>query len=268
MKKELLSFLLPIALVSGQVAAQDYCEPDNEWQPYAGISRVEINGMINESGKTPVGETCDFFEYYMGEPDKLVTLQAGQTYKLKIDFDNFNTGESDPYYMRAYFDWNADGEFSSEETYKTRLIAGPKGGTVPIEFDITVPEDARTGVVSRMRVFTSYISSDPTYSGEGPCDLVEGGNFEDYDLKITSGAGLAELSDETFAIGPNPTRGELIFRTPVTVKNYLLYTANGQLVQEGQVEDNRIDLSGNQAGCYMLRVFTDNGTRQATVIVK
>lgn len=268
MKKELLSFLLPIALVSGQVFAQDYCEPDNEWQPYAGISRVEINGMINESGKTPVGETCSFFEYYMGESDKLVTLQAGQTYKLKIDFDNFNTGEEDNYNMRAYFDWNADGEFSAEETYKTTLVAGPKGGTVPIEFDIAVPENARTGVITRMRVFTSYISSDPLYSGEGPCDLVEGGNFEDYDLKITAGSGLTEQATASFGVFPNPTHGELTVSGDTEASSYRLYTTDGRLVQEGRPESNRIDLNGNNPGYYILKVVTGSEVRQATVIIE
>ena len=268
MKTNLLWTLLPLTMASVQLSAQEYCEPENEWQPYAGISQVEINGMLNVSGRTPKGGTCDFGEYYMGEPDKMVKLEANGTYTLKVEFDNFNSGSADKYYVRAYFDWNCDGEFSKSETYKKEIVAGPTGKTVPVELEIEVPADAITGRLSRMRVFTSYISTDPSYSSTDPCALVEGGNFEDYDLKMATASGLSTASEENFRVGPNPGSDILYIQSEEKVLEFGLYTMDGRLADAGQLNQNFINVSGYQAGTYLLKVMTEATVKQSVIIIK
>ena len=119
MKKKLLCCFTLLSMVAGQAMSQSQlCRPELTWGAYACISKVEINGMVSESSTTPEGwdgkigsntydESVLFADYTM-DKERVVTLEAGKEYELKITVCNFSSGAGDEYYVTAFFDWNGD----------------------------------------------------------------------------------------------------------------------------------------------------------------
>lgn len=263
--KKLVSvfFLLSIAF-SMNVSAQ-LCEPENEWQSYACISRVEMNGMINESSKGVKGET-PFAEYFQESASQLVSVTAGETYTLKVDFSNFDSTKGDVYKVKAFFDWNNDNKFSSDESFALEVTCTKAGEIISREFQIPVPKDAVTGKKLAMRVFTYYKA--PSMS-DAPCITVENGQFEDYYIKVNSRTtGIENTNISTLSIYPNPTKGILNIAPDAQVLGYKLFSLDGKLVKESNVVSSTIDITGNASGMYVLKVNTDKGSVQATIVLQ
>ena len=102
MKKKLLCCFTLLSMVAGQAMSQSQlCRPELTWGAYACISKVEINGMVSESSTTPEGwdgkigsntydENVLFADYTM-DKERVVTLEAGKEYELKITVCNFSS---------------------------------------------------------------------------------------------------------------------------------------------------------------------------------
>lgn len=139
MKKKLLCCFTLLSMVAGQAMSQSQlCRPELTWGAYACISKVEINGMVSESSTTPEGwdgkigsntydENVLFADYTM-DRERVVTLEAGKEYELKITVCNFSSGAGDEYYVTAFFDWNGDSKLTAAETVFQKSIAVGKPG--------------------------------------------------------------------------------------------------------------------------------------------
>lgn len=141
MKKSLLCCFLLFSMIAGQMMAQSQlCRPELTWGAYACISKVEINGMVSESSTTPEGwngeigsntydETVMYADYTL-DKDRVVKLEPGKEYELKITVCNFSSGAGDEYYVTAFFDWNGDSQLTASETaFQKSIMVGKPGQT-------------------------------------------------------------------------------------------------------------------------------------------
>lgn len=264
MKKLVSVFFLLFIAFSVNVSAQ-LCEPENEYQTYACISRVEMNGMINETSKGVPGET-PFAEYFLESASQLVKVTTAETYTLKIDFSNFDSTKGDVYKVKAFFDWNNDSKFSPEESYSLEITCKTKGEIITREFQVAVPKDAVTGKKLAMRIFTHYKADSMV---EGPCVTVENGQYEEYYIKVDSRAtGIKNTNVNPLSIYPNPTKGVLNVSSDATILGFKLFSLDGKLVNESNAVTQVINIAGNAPGMYVLKIVTDKGTVQSTIVLQ
>src|SRR5690625_439260 len=120
-------------------------------------------------------------------------LAPGETYTLSV-----STGYSSPTseQVRAWIDFNQDGQFSEEEEIANSQGDGLEGGTGNFEFE--VPENIVPGDY-RLRVRLGYSTSAPTYDA---CESVNYGEAEDYMVEIIQ---LNQCQDPVSAGEPEET---------------------------------------------------------------
>jgi hypothetical protein len=125
------------------------------------ITNVTFNTINNNTGQST-------YNYY---PSISTDIARGASYNLSVTFQtNWNTR-----YVRAWFDWNQDGDFSdAQETFN---IGNSNNNPATLNSSISVPAGASIGT-TRMRVAVS--------SGNypGPCDNAYYGEVEDYAVNI------------------------------------------------------------------------------------
>ena len=278
MKKKLLCCFTLLSMVAGQAMSQSQlCRPELTWGAYACISKVEINGMVSESSTTPEGwdgkigsntydENVLFADYTM-DRERVVTLEAGKEYELKITVCNFSSGAGDEYYVTAFFDWNGDSKLTAAETVFQKSIAVGKPGQSSFKVvsgKITVLADASKTFT--MRTYLHYKTPDVPYTD--PCSTQDGGVLQDYTVQLDGGTSIENTSLDAFAVYPNPTDGEVFIKLE-NANEYMLYSVDGKLVQKGMITGNSINISGNASGMYILQVKTHDGlVKRANIIIK
>lgn len=239
------------------------CTPDFSYRPYAIITRVEANGMINE---TPGADDNPVYEDFRSRTDLRPTLAKGTAYTVSVTCKNVDSSKDDSYRLRLYFDWDDSNTLEKNETYIYDMKAiGNPGKSTTHQFEITVPEEAVTAKPIVMRAFLHYGLG---MAGELPCGTVENGQVEDYMVNITGGSALETLENRPLRVYPNPTDGIVSVETSSPVTGFSLYTLEGLLVQESAQTTDRLDLSGNAAGAYILKVRTRTNTMQTILIIR
>lgn len=263
MKKRLFFSLFVILGLGGYLSAEtQMCVPEVEYQSYACISKVEMNGVVSETPTGTPGET-DFLEDFTDDAQRLFKVEPGKTYELKITFSNFDSGVTNFYYLTALFDWNNNLKFEETERYDVLFSAGKVGGLVTKTFNVEVPADAKEKV--HMRVMTFYYEDGfPT----DPCNWIESGQLEDYMIEIGSSSGIGEVRSgaEYLTLYPNPTTDVVNFSEPIS--QYSLYSIDGKLVQEGQVVNNTINVADRAPGVYVLKALTNEGLKISNLIIQ
>lgn len=266
MKKQILLFLSVVLFAGLNLNAQSQmCYPDVDYNAYACISKVEMNGVVSETSAGIPGET-DFIEDFTNDPARLFKVVAGETYELEVTFSNFNSGVTDYYYIAVQFDWNNNLLFENnkEERYMELFSAGKQGGFVKKTFNVTVPADAEIDKV-HMRVMTFYYEDG--YPTDDLCDWIESGQIEDYLVEVSTGSGLKDLnSNKKESFFANPVNDVVNFDIPVN--QYSIYSLDGRLVSEGQSTTNSINVSDFNSGVYILRAVTEEGVKVSNLIKK
>lgn len=240
------------------------CIPDFSYRPYAIITRVEANGMVNE---TPdLTDQNPVYEDFRTRTDLRPTLKTGTTYTVSVTCKNIDSSKDDSYRLRLYFDWDDSNTLEKDETYTYDMKAiGNPGKSTTHEFEVTVPENAVTSKPVVMRAFLHYGLG---MAGELPCGTVENGQAEDYLVNITGGSGLETLQSRPLRIYPNPSDGMVTVDTPSPITGYSLYTLEGTLVAENAQTTDRFDLRGNPQGAYILKIRTRTGIMQTMIIIR
>ena len=87
------------------------------------------------------------------------------------------------------------------------------------------------------------------------------------DIKVTGTVGIEDFEKAQLQVWPNPTNGLVHITSNELVKNVEVYNVQGALVKSVR-EENVIDLSGQSAGIYMLRITTESTTSVQRVVVR
>jgi hypothetical protein len=139
------------------------------------ISNVQFNTINNASTCTGTGGSY-IANNYEDFTSISTAITAGSTYSLNITYGPFFSGDT----VRAWFDWNQDGDFiDAGETY-TVTPSGTTGATGINTIIVAVPATAINGN-TRMRVRLNFNAQTL------PCGSTSYGNTEDYTVNVTGG---------------------------------------------------------------------------------
>ena len=189
-----------------------YCNSQSQSTMLEYIKRVELNTGTEESYSSQYSDYTDTV---------FTTLSAGQSYTLYVD------AETSGYYqefVKAWIDFNQDHSFNNF-TEEINLGGYNFTGTHTFSKSFTVPIGAISGN-TRRRITFKWNSTG------GPCELISGGEVEDYMVRIINGVTTTTtttMSSTTTTSGPctlagdNPPCGQVTVGEIVALIN--LWTA-------------------------------------------
>ncbi len=129
---------------------------------------MQISNLNNNSASVENG--------YSDFTDLSAVVTKGVSYYLNV---NVNTDGNVTYYIRAWIDWNQDGDFLDQgESFNLGTARNVTGGLTSMSpLSITIPTTAKFGF-TRMRISTKY----NTYPNS--CETDFNGEVEDYSIKV------------------------------------------------------------------------------------
>ncbi|NPA45786.1 MAG: hypothetical protein GXO24_01060 [Chlorobi bacterium] len=153
---------------SGQTSGTVYCQSNGNYDYDTAINLVQFNDiLLNTGGK--IYAYNDYTQIKTG-------LKKGETYPITV---NVNTDGNYRVYVRAFIDWNQDGDFDDPgETYDLGYAVDTDNGpTNDAPVDIIVPQDAKLGL-TRLRVSAKYNAYPEA------CETNFDGEVEDYGVVV------------------------------------------------------------------------------------
>ncbi|MDG1429465.1 MAG: T9SS type A sorting domain-containing protein [Crocinitomicaceae bacterium] len=111
----------------------------------------------------------------------------------------------------------------------------------------------------------------PTATGNYAVQVTENGcTLQSACYTIISTAGQSEMNLENIVVYPNPTKGWFTLESNQIGSDFLLTTIDGKIIMKGAIENKnqKIDLSEEVDGVYMLQVLGESGTSIIKVVKK
>jgi len=154
-----------------------FCMFDVRWRQYAYIKKIDFAGLVFEPAYN-----SEQYKNYMGEG--IAGFEAaGRTYTLTATIQNYDSGNSDPYRVRLWIDWDGNFILSPSELIDTKRIVriGAPGTLHEVTFEVTVPEDFPSGKMIGFRLMLHFENGN---DGEDPCGVIDSGDVHDYSAWI------------------------------------------------------------------------------------
>lgn len=229
-----------------------YCTLKSLDNSFEYIANVTLGTMSNNSLES-------FYTDYTTDSSKFITLVKGSTNNT-LSVTKAWTDPLDKYdeSVSAWIDFNQDGIFDSTE----KIMGTPRNQQTPVSVTFTVPSDAILGA-SRLRVLMTDIDSPSSACGE-----VDYGEVEDYMVNITSNLAADNFSKNKLQIFPNPASDILNITKVSNSANYNIYNTSGQLVSQGKISNNKVNVSKLAKGIYFIEVQEKGQSSKAKFIKK
>ncbi|WP_288435763.1 reprolysin-like metallopeptidase [uncultured Chryseobacterium sp.] len=254
---------------NGLKTGVDYCILNSGVTDYGTVYQVSLNGtVVHTDGSYRA------YKDLSENPAKTLNLVKGTQYSLDIRTvisSIYSQMSARPIRINAWIDYNRNGLFeTTEQIYGLGSANIPVNTSVGAAANFIVPATAYAGDKTlRMRIVTKYGNSDLVDTcGEIPSGA---GGVMDLPVKITETLAVNETKDvksSEISIYPNPAD------TFVEVKNlkgkadYKIYTADGRLAQEGQIDGQRINVASLIKGMYVITIKDDKNTYNTKLIKK
>lgn len=266
-------------MMVAQMNAQDFPSPYCDIEEYyevEEITRVTFGGVeiIN----------TDFVSPLVNKISSVANVTQGGNFTITAEGNAYGPFDND-YYI--FIDWNQNGVFENTEDYSEahyiNYITGSDGNDGEIaDGEIEVPADALVGSTRArlFKVYTDYSDGYELYAD--PCgiyvyDAIEDyidtnyGQALDFTVNVTS---LGVVSNKVTAINvsPNPVKDMLTItaaaQNSTSLKAVEIHNLLGQKVfsQSLTATQSVIDMSGLQAGTYLVNIFTTNGAEILKVV--
>jgi hypothetical protein len=163
----LLTGLIAILFTGFELSAQTYCS--------SGASS-SIDTYIEFVSFHTISATNTSCATYTDNTSMVASVYKGQTYTLTVRSGDCNGGGAYTHELRAYIDWNNDGDFT--DAGEEVLTKSPRSAASTETRQVTIPFSAATAV-TRMRV----VATEGTAQS---CGSYSWGETEDYSLDISS----------------------------------------------------------------------------------
>lgn len=225
-KGTLQNTLQDYALVVSGIGPKTYCASTASSDQDSRITRV-VFGSLQNTTASGCAAYSDFTNQHLD-------LSPGQTVPLEITLGT--CGADFPKIVRAYLDWNADGDFDdATETLGTSDVITGSG---MYRTTVTVPGTVAIGSLTRLRLVAVETTSAATVA---PCGTYGKGETQDYLVRFIRPArdlAVTGLLSPTDAFCQNTGQVEVTVKNfgtaaqtavPVTVR---ITNAQGALVQE------------------------------------
>ncbi|WP_312994388.1 reprolysin-like metallopeptidase [Chryseobacterium flavum] len=239
------------AVTTFSTACTTYCTSASDSGQYNYISNVTL-GTVNN---TTAGSTySNYTTNTTLQPILLVNSSNTISVSLTVTLSGASTNG-----MAAWIDFNKNGVFEANERVLDMPIEQLVVGTTPKTATFTVPSTAVTNSPLRMRVAT--ILMNPNYIGvsipdDFACGDFPNGEVEDYNVIIANNLATSETGAQNNGIQlyPNPVN-DILNVTKVSDKaTYKIYSAAGQLVDSGNINSGKINVSALVKGGYVITI--------------
>ncbi|WP_080776710.1 GEVED domain-containing protein [Chryseobacterium phocaeense] len=221
------------------------------------ISKITVvpNGrpkMENASGASRYTD-------YTGVPATFIEMVQGSTGNTLTIETKLNG--SDPAGIAVWIDFNRNGYFDIDE----RVFTSAPGTTSPLTATINVPTDAYVSmtahkyVVMRVAMMRGGIPVN--------CMKFDNGEVEDYSIRISKPATANPVNQTDIMIYPNPVSSVLYVKNISKRAKYKIYNAAAQIIAEGILLNNQINVSKLINGVYVIDI-EDNGKSAQKKFIK
>ncbi|MDM1046331.1 VCBS repeat-containing protein [Myroides sp. 1354] len=173
-------------------------------------------------------------------------VQRGQTYTLTVKGNTNGNFEHD---IRAFIDWNNDGQFDVRtELYRGLLSPSTGQDEVKVEFEIRVPDDAVLGK-TRMRIIKDnwYIYEEGEFDA---CTDAEYGQIEDYSVQITDGTVEPGCNNEEPGMNPGDTGCVTFTYNGSTVTYTTVRAGDGTIWLQQNLGSEQVATAATDASAY------------------
>lgn len=213
------------------------------------ISKVTANPtgkpeMINETGASNYSDFTD-------NPQKHIEMIQGSTgNQITID-KKLSSGTAAG--VSVWIDFNRNGTFDLNE----RILADGPNTNSTAKAIFNVPADAFISMTDykfvRMRV---AVQKDAIPVN---CSNFAIGEVEDYTVKISKPVVINPLNQDEILIYPNPVKSVLNVKNISKKANYKIYSISGQMISNGIILNNKIDVSKLVNGIFIIDIQDVNG---------
>ncbi|RKT00925.1 GEVED domain-containing protein [Chryseobacterium defluvii] len=228
--------------MSGQSSATDY------------ISKVTVkpNGKPNMENASVASNYTD----YSGNPATFIELIQGSTGN-QISIEKTVTNEAG---VAVWIDFDRSGTFDPNE----RIVAAGPNTTTPITGTFNVPANAFVSMTDYKYVVMRVAMQ----RGGIPvnCTSFPYGEVEDYTVRISKLPVATGLNQDDIMIYPNPVSSVLYVKNISKKAQYKIYNAAGQLVANGILLNNQINVSKLINGVYVIDIEDVKGNVQKKFI--
>lgn len=161
--------------------------------------------------------------------------------------------------MAVWIDFNKNGTFEASERVLNKPAVLTSVGTVATTGAFTVPSTAVTNSPLRMRV-VAVVATAGSAGANLPesytCGSFGYGEVEDYNVIVTASLGTSDVNNtkDGIQIYPNPVTDFLNVTKVSDKATFKIYNAAGQLVNNGNINGGRINVSALIKGAYVIAI--------------
>ncbi|WP_148285240.1 GEVED domain-containing protein [Flavobacterium sp. B17] len=213
---------------------------------YISKVKVEPNGkaaMENASGASNYTD-------YTGVPLKFIELIQGSS-NNKITIDKKLSGNTEAG-IAVWIDFNRNGYFDINE----RVMAIAPNADPTASGTFTVPADAFISLTDYKYVVMRVALAKDAIPVN--CTNFPNGEVEDYTVRISKPIVANPINQTDILIYPNPVSTVLYVKNISKKANYKIYNAAGQLVSNGIILNNKIDVHTLINGVYIIDIQDGN----------
>ncbi|MBB6371090.1 reprolysin-like metallopeptidase [Chryseobacterium shigense] len=243
----------------------NYCILNTGYNSVGNVARVQLSNVNH------IDATVRSYKDLSEDPAKIINLIRGNSYPITI-FGLYN--QSVPMTYNVWIDYNRNGVYeTSEKVYTSAGISPAANGVGNTTGNFTVPATAAVGNrVVGMRVASNYSAALNNACGNAAGNLPSGaGSVMDFSVRIF---GSALAVDETkdvkseVEIYPNPADTFVGVRNLKGKADYKIYSADGRLVQGGDLNGQIINVESLAKGMYIITIKDDKNTYNHKLIKK
>lgn len=225
-----------------------YCQMSSTSSAAAYISKVTVKPenkpvMENASGASTytdyTGNQLKFIEMIQGSSNNQITIDK----KLS---GNTEAG------VAVWIDFNRNGYFDINE----RVMAVAPNADAIVSGTFTVPADAFVSLTDYKYVVMRVALSKNAIPVN--CTNFADGEVEDYTVRISKPIVPNPINQTDILIYPNPVSSVLYVKNISKKANYKIYNAAGQLVSNGIILNNKIDVHTLINGVYIIDIQDGN----------
>ncbi|WP_084694571.1 GEVED domain-containing protein [Chryseobacterium vrystaatense] len=234
-----------------------YCQMGSLNSVNEHISKVTVvpNGrpkMENASGPSS-------YTNYTGVPATFIEMVQGSTGN-QITIEKKWNGTNHDEGVAVWIDFNRNGSFDIDEM----VFSSPPNTTSPVTGTFNVPVDAFVSmtnykyVVMRVALMRDGIPVN--------CTNFANGEVEDYSVRISKPGVPNSVNQTDILIYPNPVSSVLYVKNISKRAKYKIYNAAGQVIGDGILLNNQINVSKLINGVYVIDIEDDGKTVQKKFI--
>ncbi|WP_347219633.1 fibronectin type III domain-containing protein [Chryseobacterium sp.] len=234
-----------------------YCKMKSESSAGEYISKVTV--IPNGKPKMEKESKGSNYTDYTGDPKALIELIQGST-DNEIIIEKKWLGKTYNEGIAVWIDFDRNGEFDVYE----KIFTSPPNTTTPVSGKFNVPADAFVSTTDY-----KYVVMRVAMERDGvpvSCTNMKNGEVEDYTVRISKQGVPNPINQTDILIYPNPVSSVLYVKNISKKAKYKIYNAAGQLIVEGILLNNQINVTKLINGVYVIDIDDNGNTAQKKFI--